>query len=248
MEPDPPGDDSDVVKQKSNWELHRRYALAKKDGWTPTKLEAISRKVDLPFTRHRKTYKLHRLPAEIRNRIYEFALASDAPVDATQHPRDAIPPLLQVCRQVRLEALPFFYAHNTSKHIFRNASTAHVCPVRISTNTTNAQSSEETQRAKATQAATKFVPSIAPSSSLFAFPPTRSGTKRKRDGEEEDVSDTSARVTTRGVKRLKVEGAMSCRVNSKNSMLSAEGTRQKAYTRTKRSRVFRTMYSLVRIW
>lgn len=67
------------------------------------------------------------MPAEIRNHIYELVLVSESPIKATEHPRDAIPPLLQVCRQVRSEALPIFYSQNTFLHVVTDANTAHLC-------------------------------------------------------------------------------------------------------------------------
>lgn len=143
-ESEAPCEDSPLVQQKANWELHRRFPLGEKDGWSAGCIRAVNKLLDAPFGRHvvsrcrdsvslltscrkRKTCDLHRIPAEIRNRIYELVLVSDKPINATRRPRDAVNPLLQVCRQVRQEALPMFYSRNTFMHLVRNANTAHLC-------------------------------------------------------------------------------------------------------------------------
>jgi hypothetical protein len=70
---------------------------------------------------------LHRLPGEIRNQIYELALASPVPIPAVRvvrmpHPGDhnpqyryriSAPALAKTCRQIRQECLAIAYSDNT---------------------------------------------------------------------------------------------------------------------------------------
>jgi len=85
---------------------------------------------------------LARLPPELRNRIYEFALSQPSPLATTWQPEvkkfTAFPPLAgrpsplaltTTCRQVRIECLQLFYAVNDivigfEKH---TCETKHVC-------------------------------------------------------------------------------------------------------------------------
>lgn len=56
------------------------------------------------------------LPAELRNRIYEFALIKDDPIEVVLWrpcSNGAPPALTQTSRQIRSESLPIFYGLNT---------------------------------------------------------------------------------------------------------------------------------------
>ncbi|KAK4503289.1 hypothetical protein PRZ48_006717 [Zasmidium cellare] len=66
------------------------------------------------------------LPPELRNRIYEFAVIDSKPIDLVEPDptrksrcrrsnKTVQPPLTLVCRQLRHEVLPIFYALNTFK-------------------------------------------------------------------------------------------------------------------------------------
>ena len=52
------------------------------------------------------------LPAELRNRIYRFALVSSSPVSIGRT-SFAHPAFLEVCRQIRKEAISIYYYENT---------------------------------------------------------------------------------------------------------------------------------------
>ncbi|KAK3713460.1 hypothetical protein LTR37_008418 [Vermiconidia calcicola] len=59
--------------------------------------------------------RLQKLPAELRNRIYELALPRSEVVHAAYRsaeyvePRVKQPALTRTCKQIRAEALPLFY-------------------------------------------------------------------------------------------------------------------------------------------
>lgn len=55
------------------------------------------------------------LPAELRNRIYEFAIVESTPIDMVMRKRtgsDAQPGLTRTCRQIRQETLQMFFQDN----------------------------------------------------------------------------------------------------------------------------------------
>lgn len=52
------------------------------------------------------------LPAELRNSIYELVIISPDELVITKEGNLATPPLLQVCKQIRCEALTMYYAEN----------------------------------------------------------------------------------------------------------------------------------------
>lgn len=58
---------------------------------------------------------LQKLPPELRNRIYELALLERLPIAVSTHgPNEkATTPLLQTCRQIRVEASAIYYSGNT---------------------------------------------------------------------------------------------------------------------------------------
>lgn len=50
------------------------------------------------------------IPAELRNRIYEYALSEPTPIEVTGDLKQ--PPLLSACRLIRAEAKQLWYAIN----------------------------------------------------------------------------------------------------------------------------------------
>ena len=53
-----------------------------------------------------------RLPAELRNQIYELVIPSGHEIKQTNYQRYQLPACLHVCRYVREEVLPIFYGRN----------------------------------------------------------------------------------------------------------------------------------------
>ncbi|KAK5715899.1 hypothetical protein LTR15_009724 [Elasticomyces elasticus] len=60
------------------------------------------------------------LPAELRNAIYELVLPQDIIIEVDQNMR--APPLLQVCREVRIETVPMWYLGNTFQHTIKHCN------------------------------------------------------------------------------------------------------------------------------
>jgi hypothetical protein len=64
-------------------------------------------------------FRLLDLPAELRNRIYHFAVVNEKPIDIIHHKRwrraEALqqPALASTCKQLRKEVLPIFYGGNS---------------------------------------------------------------------------------------------------------------------------------------
>lgn len=58
---------------------------------------------------------LLRLPAELRNQIYDLLLPSKKEIKRSLHHRSQgrLPPILHVCRQLRRETYPLFFSRNT---------------------------------------------------------------------------------------------------------------------------------------
>lgn len=60
---------------------------------------------------------LFRLPGELRNKIYEYALTNDQPVLVNSEGFE-VPTLLSTCHAIRSEAMSLFYLHNTFDILF----------------------------------------------------------------------------------------------------------------------------------
>lgn len=65
------------------------------------------------------------LPQDLRNRIYDIVLMAEEPINIVDDARYAIPPAtLQVCHQVRSEAIPMYHSSNDFSTSVHDASTA----------------------------------------------------------------------------------------------------------------------------
>lgn len=56
---------------------------------------------------------LLKLPPELRNRIYRYAIVQDEPIDVAETTKKKEPALLATCKEIREQALKMFYHENT---------------------------------------------------------------------------------------------------------------------------------------
>lgn len=71
---------------------------------------------------------LQSIPPELRNRVYDYALVSDGPINVAKPKNCAQPPLLATCRQIRSEAISVYYSTNSFTYTICNYKGAAVVP------------------------------------------------------------------------------------------------------------------------